>query len=308
MNTILVLTDYSIRAQYEAEFAMHIAMKVKANILLFNAIEIIENAPIAGQIAWPIADHLALKQEGLEDLKELAKNLGRVAFADAPNTFRPEITCLNDFGKLSALAPKIVAEKAVDLVIMGSHKSHGLARFLFGSHTHDVLDTINCPVLLVPERLKFKKIDTIAYATDLTFSDFKVVNYLVKIAGPFDSKILVSHVSPYGLPGLEMDKAIEHSVNELFVNHPKVFYTSVKGDNIPKRLLEISGSGKADILALVHKRYGFFESLFHSSISKKMADTGKVPLLNLPYSFSVDVADLSDEQLDHFCYQPDDSR
>lgn len=309
MKNILVLTDFSIRAQYAAEFALQIALKVKADILLCNVMEIIENAPMAEQLAWPIADHVALKQDNLKDLKKLATHLEKLMPAKgAIQDYKPEINCINDFGKLSVVAKRVVKEKMVDLVIMGSHRSTGLGRFLFGSHTYKVLDDVNCPVLFVPERLKFTEIRSMAYATDLTFSDFKVINYLAEIAKPFKAEILVSHISPYGLPGLDAAKAIQHSVNELLAqDHPKVFYTSIKGD-ITKRLLEISGSGKADVLAMVHKRYSFFEGLFHSSISKQMANTAKVALLILPYSFSVDAADLSNEQLDHYCYEPNDSR
>lgn len=310
MKTIMVLTDFSIRARYAAEFALQIAVKIKADILLCNAMEIIENAPMAEQIAWPIADHMALKQDSLMDLKAISMHLEKLLASDGVSRdYTPAITCINDFGKLSVVAERIIKEKAVDLVVMGSHKSNGLSRFLFGCHTHSVLDNINCPVLLVPETLEFKEIRSIAYATDLTFSDFKVISYLAEIAKPFNAEILVSHISPYGLPGLDKNSAIQHWVNELLAqDHPKVLYTSIKGDNIPRRLLDISSSGKADVLAMVHKRYGFFEGLFHSSVSKQIANSAKVPLLILPYSFSVDAADLSNEQLDHYCYEPDDSR
>ncbi len=120
-------------------------------------------------------------------------------------------------------------KKAADLVVMGSHKSNGLARFLFGSHTHNVLDNINCPVLLVPESLKYKGISSMAYATDLTFNDLKVINYLISIAKPFNAEVFVSHISPNDLPGLDPDKAILHVVNELLVkDYPMVFYSNVK--------------------------------------------------------------------------------
>lgn len=310
MKTILVLTDFTIRANYAAEFAMQIAMKVKLNIVLCNAIEIIENAPMAEQIAWPVANHLELQHEGLLDLKELAKQLETLVPADENYTgYKPVITCVNALGKLADVAARMVKEKAADLVVMGAHKSTGLARFLFGSHTHNVLDTINCPVLLVPENLHFKNISSMAYATDLTFSDYKVISYLACIAKPFNAEILVSHISPYGLPKLDTNQAIQHSITDaLDPDQPRVLYTSIKGDNISKSLLEITGSGKADILALVHKRYGFFESLFHLSVSKQLANLAKVPLLIMPYSFSVDVADISTEQLDHYCFEPNGAR
>lgn len=310
MKTIMVLTDFSIRAQYAAEFALQIAVKTEANILLCNAMEIIENAPMADQIAWPVADHMALEQDSLVDLKAVVMHLEKlVASGKVRGDYKPVITCANDFGKLATVAEKMVKEKAIDLVVMGSHKSNSLSRFLFGCHTHTVLDNLDCPVLLVPETLEFKGVRSIAYATDLTFSDFKVISYLTEIAKPFNAEILVSHISPYGLPELDKKNAIQHWVTGLLAqDEPKVLYTSIKGDNIPKRLLDISSSGKADVLAMVHKRYDFFEGLFHSSVSKQIANSAKVPLLILPYSFSVDVADLSNEQLDHFCYEPDDSR
>jgi nucleotide-binding universal stress UspA family protein len=309
MKTILVLTDFTIRSQYAAEFALEIAKNVKANILLGHAMEIIESAPMAEQLAWPNANHITLKQESLLDLKEMAAGLEKLLSTGSNKTFVPTITCVNDFGKLSDVAAKIVQDKTVDMVVMGAHKSSGLSRFLFGCHTHDVLDNINCPVLLVPETLRFREIRSLAYATDLTFSDLEVIKFLSKIATPFNAEILVSHISPYGGSSLDSAGTIQHSVNKHFsADQPKVLYSSVKGNNVPKRLLEITNSGKADILALVHKQYGFFESLFHSSVSKQLANTAKVPLLILPYSFSVDADYLSNEQLDHYCFEPNDSR
>ena len=309
MKTILLLTDFSTRAHSASEYALQMALKLKANILLCNALEIIESAPMAEQIAWPIADHLALKQESLADLKEIVRRMKESIPAESASGFKPRISCISDFGKLSVVVSDIIKDKGVDLVMMGSHKSNGLSRFLFGSHTHDVLDNIKCPVLLVPESLKFNGIRLITYATDLTFSDSKVLKYLSEIAVACDSEILVSHISPYGLPDIDSEKVVKHSVYEsLPPDHPKILYKNIKGANISKELLQITGSGKADLLTLVHKQYGFFEGLFHSSVSKQMANNSKIPILVLPNHFSVDVADLSNEQLDHYCYEPDDSR
>jgi nucleotide-binding universal stress UspA family protein len=293
MKTILLLTDFSTRALFAAQYAMQIAIKLEANILLCNAMEVIQSAPMAEQIAWPVANHLALKQERLADLKQIARQMSENI---SDGKFTPTVSCLCDFGKLSVVVANIVKNKSIDLVVMGAHKSNGLSRFLFDCHTHDVLDNIQCPVLLVPENLKFKEIRLIAYATDLTFSDSKVIKYLSEVAIACNSEIVVSHISPYGLPDIDSEKAIKHPINEFSPqDHPKILYTNIKGANIPRRLIEITGSGKADLLTLVHKQYGFFERLFHSSISKKMANSSKIPLLVLPNHFSVDMADLSND-------------
>ncbi|WP_256009711.1 universal stress protein [Desertivirga xinjiangensis] len=311
MKTILVLTDFSIRAQYAAEYAMQMAFKSGADLILCNAIELAEHNPVAQPIAWPVAGHLSLQDECMMDLKYLANHLKSLVPKNQKDAlYEPTVTCIAGFGKLTTLVSGIIPVKGVDLIVMGAHKSNGLARFLFDSHTHDILDNIDCPVLMIPGSQGYKGINLIAYGTDLTFSNKKVIQYLSEIAEPFNAEILVRNILP---PNVSSDGQANKILADQGQNASdsiltRITYTSIQGENIPKSLLEISGAGKADILALVHKRYGFFENLFHSSISKRMVDIAEVPLLVLPGSFSENVGDLSDDQLDHYCYEPGRSR
>lgn len=308
MKNILVLTDFSIRAEYAAEYAVHLAVKNKANLILCNIMEITSSFATGIEVNWPIADHLILKNESILDLKELEKKLHQ-AISTSSEDYIPNISLISDFGFLADVAERIISDKSIDLVVLGSHKSNGLARFLFGSHTHSILDKLHCPVLLIPEGLKFKGLNMIVYATDLTFNCSKVINYLTVMAKPFDASISINHISPLGIPATKYEQSIGLSIKkELELDHSPVFYHTIKGDNVKKSLLELTGSGKVDIVALVHKRYDFFEHLFHSSISKQMADSGKVPLLVMPHSFSIDTSVFTNDQLDHYCYENGDLR
>lgn len=308
MKNILVLTDFSIRAEYAAEYAAHLAVKNQANLILCNIMEITSSFATGIEVNWPIADHLILKNESILDLKELEKKLNQV-ISISNEGFIPKISIIADFGFLADVTEKIIAEKSIDLVVLGSHKSSGLARFIFGSHTHSLLDKLKCPILLIPEGLKFKGLKTIVYATDLTFNCNKVIKYLSNLAKPFDAEISINHISPLGIPVTESEQSIGVSIQkELEQDHSPVSYHTIKGDNVKKSLLELSGSGKVDIVALVHKRYDFFEHLFHSSISKQMADNGKIPLLIMPHSYSIDSGAFTNDQLDHYCYENGDLR
>jgi hypothetical protein len=53
------------------------------------------------------------------------------------------------------------------LIVMGTHGASGLKRILFGSNTSNVISKSNIPVLAIPQRYRFKKINSIVYATDL---------------------------------------------------------------------------------------------------------------------------------------------
>lgn len=296
MKTILVLTDFSKRAGYAAEYATHIALKNEANIILCNAMESTSELADGVELNWPIAEHLVQKkEETILRLEESGEHLKH--FISRSSSFKPSIEVIAEFGTLAEVAVNIIYERAVDLVVIGSHKSSGLSRFLFGSHTHQILDRITCPVLLIPENLEFKGISSIAYATDLSFDNTKVINYLIKMAKAFNASISVNHISPLEFPAGETEKTIRLSLKEHLASYtPPVFYHSIKGYNIKNSLLEITGSGKADILALVHKRYDFFERLFHASVSKQMADSATIPLLVLPFSFSTDESVSSRQQ------------
>ena len=123
MKTILVLTDFSTRARYAAEFAMNLAVRSKANLILCHSIE--EPAPIPEkdeEFKWPVPRRLVLKNESLFGLMALAKSLKNLPTYTA---FTPSIECINDFGLLADVVQKVVTEKSVDLVVIGSHKSNG---------------------------------------------------------------------------------------------------------------------------------------------------------------------------------------
>ena len=282
MNTILVLIDFSIRAEFAAEFAMHMAMKNGANILLCSAMEPHGLKAKTVDSTWPEAAKDVLRNEMLFDLTELGKRLASLTPTEN-EFFKPNINYITEFGPIQEVAEKIVNDKSINLVVMGSHKSYGITRFIYGSHTHTVLDKLNCPVLLIPESMQFHGIRSIAYATDLTFDNDKVINYLIDFASPFHATISVNHISP--LSPAAPDPATVHLQNHLDSFDPPIFYNNIKASNIKNSLIEMTGTGRADILTLVHKRYEFFERFFQPSISKQIANIAKVPLLVLPYSF-----------------------
>ncbi|MEJ6980348.1 universal stress protein [Pedobacter sp. P351] len=287
MKNILVLTDFSDRSKSAAEYAMHMALKIKANIFLCHALEIKE------KLSYPLADQLILRNQTIKRLREIGMHLHQIlSFNQEPLSFCPSISYINDLDMLREVAENVVHEKSIDLVVIGSNKSKGLLKF-FGSHTSDIIDSINCPVLIVPENAYFKDIRNITYATDLTFDNSTVISYLAKLAKAFNAEIAVSHISPLDLPLSESEKVVEYSISEqLNEEDIKLTYKTIKGDNVPKGLLAISNSDKVDILTLVHKRYDFFEGLFHISISKQLAHSIKVPLLIMPYAYSFDVQEL----------------
>lgn len=305
MKTILVLTDFSIKAGFAAEYATHFAIENKVNIVLCNVQEVAVSPGFDGDSQVDLSLNQVIRDESLLDLLKEAKHLEKIVL-DSDNNFKPLISTVFLAGPLVQVLKDIVIDKGIDLIIIGSHKSTDLARFIYGSHTYSLLDGIDCPLLLVPECLKFKGVTRIIYATDITFDNTKVLNYLVEIANNLGAEISVNHISPTGVPISKYERSVGLTIqNNLSPEHPPVVYNNIRGDDVKNSLLESISTGNVNMIVLVHKQYDWFENLFHSSITKKMANTAAIPLLVMPNSFNTDIPNMTNKQLDEYCYETD---
>jgi nucleotide-binding universal stress UspA family protein len=283
MKSILVLTDFSEQANYVAEFAINIAITNKANLIFCHVIGLDE-------FEKSIKPGLQKDTYGYEDTFDLTERLFHFNQIVKENpgsiSFSPKINCITEFGTFSDTAEKIVCANSADLVIIGSRHTNCVSRFQFGSQTYTLPDKIKCPVLLIPEGLKFEGIRMIMYATDLPLNNRKALQFLGDLAKPFNATVKVSHISKRSLPVKISDYSIGNSLNDqLGSGYSPVVYQTVKDDNLNAGLLQMIGDDHVSILALVHRKYQFLEGLFHESLSKLMPDKSAIPLLILPNSF-----------------------
>lgn len=299
MKTILVLTDFTIRAGAAARFALQLAIKNKANLLLCNVIE--QNPRFAN--TGDITDvQRELKKDSLADLEETASRLKKLI--PEGESFTPQIDYIVTFGILSITTEKIISERKVDIVVMATHQTSVFTRFSSRSHIYKLIDNISCPTLLIPEDFPYQEIYTIGYATDLTFDNTKTIDYLTKIAAPLHAAIAINYISPVEFPTTpsEQEKGFSLSFHQN-KDHPFISYNNIKADNIRDGIINLSSSKTINLLALVHKHYSFVEELFHRSLSKQMAGCSRIPLLILPDSFCRNNTDWKNDLLNDYQYQ-----
>jgi nucleotide-binding universal stress UspA family protein len=303
MKNILVLTDFTIRSINAAEFAVQLAIKNKSNIILCNVLESTTSFTANSEIKWPVIENSDLRDKSLFNLSVLDRRFKKI-IAESESQFKPDINFLSETGFLFEVTKRIINERSVEMVVVGSHKSSFFERLIFGSHTHILLDKINCPILLVPLNVKFKGLDKIIYASDQSFNDSKVVDYLLNLAKPFRASVWVNHISKnnevsFGKDSM-MDEILENKHQK--IDSP-IYFNNIKGENVKKGLINMIENDEVDIVAFVHKQYDLFAQIFHNSISKQIADKAEVPLLIMPHTFIIDIPHYTPNQLDHYLYE-----
>src|SRR5690606_18759694 len=98
--------------------------------------------------------------------------------ASASNPFH-KFYCIHENVSLVEAIRKQVVEKEIDYILMGTKGASNIGNREIGSNTAEVITKVKCPVLVIPERAKFRGIKNVAFPTDYNcIYKNKVVNTL----------------------------------------------------------------------------------------------------------------------------------
>jgi universal stress protein A len=142
IKRLLVPTDFSPTADLAIEYAVDIASRYGASVLLLHVVD--DPTVTSTYLDEYFADLPALRNDmrddGMRRLSELAKRYAK-ANVDAMG----EVA-------IGRPAPTIVREattRKTDLIVMGTHGRSGVAHLMLGSVAEKVLRSAPCPVLTV---------------------------------------------------------------------------------------------------------------------------------------------------------------
>ncbi len=141
---ILIATDYSAAARQVAEKGFALAKGCAARVSLLHVVEYIPPFNLSSDLVMPEFD---LEQEMLENARERMHDLTK-ELAQRHDIDVETVQTWVELGSPKEEIVRIAAERSVDLIVMGSHGTHGLA-LLLGSTANAVLHHAGCDVLAV---------------------------------------------------------------------------------------------------------------------------------------------------------------
>ena len=283
MKKLMITTDFSANARHAAEYGYQLAKQLKAGIFLCNSITIPVDSSMSGMVVWPQMENDVLIDDSVEELKCLKAHLEHT---DHTETFRPPVDYLNETGTVRQTVNEAVVNQKIDLIIVGPHHADGLATLLLGNHTNELIEFCIKPVLIIPRAAEFNAIKKIAFAIDFEHpeNDLEQIYKLIEFARPLDAEILLTHVDQGEHHFGNYQKCIGNFLTEVSnkANYPKIYYRVVKKDEIETGLDWLCKHGQVDMLAMVHRKHDFLDSILKGSHTKKMAGHITIPLLVFP--------------------------
>jgi nucleotide-binding universal stress UspA family protein len=272
MNKILVPTDYSEQAGNAVDYAVKVAQRFNASIVLFHAFHV----PVPTMESTIILSLDDIEQENEQRLKKEAERIK----AQYGGNLTIETLCKVGFAEEAIAATS--QEKKCDLIIMGSNGASGIEEVLIGTNAAGVIERSKCPILVIPENYSYREPKNIVFAYD--YHDIKNENELLllkKIAKQYSSTIQVLHIDEpdhettikNAASGIKIDHLLDGYDHEMFF---------MQHDDIEEAILDFVKQKSSDMVVMMPHKHGFFSRLFHTSSTVKMAFHTHVPLLCLP--------------------------
>lgn len=269
MKTILVPTDFSNNANNALKYANDFAKVINNKIVLLHSY-----LPIVGKysvISGIVAEDIAIQKKSSE--KKLEKVSSK--YVKVPSSHLVKIG--DPIDEIIDAAQKSKSQ----LIVMGTHGASGLKRILFGSNTSNVISKSNIPVLAIPQRYRFKKINSIVYATDLN-NTINELKHIIPIAKQLNATIEVLKLNySYNIdddkkPLIEKKiKALSYKKIKLIEQKATIEQTMI--EQIKKYLIKT----KPQLLVMFPEDKAWFDKLFISSKTEELANQIKLPLLSI---------------------------
>ncbi|NHA02570.1 universal stress protein [Mucilaginibacter sp. HC2] len=270
MKKIAVLTDFSERAYHAAKYALSLAAKLHANIVLYHSFRVPSAQPLASQIAWPLEDYSEIKKDCQSALEKLKTQLEETQ-AGLARGFRPQIECRAEEEQFDLIAEGALWDRDIVLVVIGNHHQ-GFSSLMLGNHSREVLNHSVMPVLVVPENASFEPFLRIAFATDLGRGDLDIVQSLSGLAGHFNAELLLTHLcesTPKN--NLEVQDFLQEVTNK--ISYPHIYYRQLEEKHIRRGLHHMAETVKANLIVMVHRQKDFVEGLclYHIKLDYRVA-------------------------------------
>ena len=269
MKKVLVPTDSSENAKHALEYALNLFAEEEVEFTLYHSFQI----PIYSADMPIVVEDFGL--DVLEQELEGDAEALRERYVSSNYSFKVTV----ESGSLSVNLKNLVDTEVADLIVMGTKGATGLVAAIMGSNTSDIIEIATCPVLAVPEGANLSIPKNILFASDNQgLSDSGVITPLTDLALKYQSHIHLMNV-------LDEDKmtTVDEAVEGLRMDHilDKIQHTFhfENAKDKAEAIEEYLNTHAIDLLAVVPRKNNFFDSLFHKSVTRKLALHTNVPLL-----------------------------
>ncbi|SHJ35667.1 universal stress protein [Pseudozobellia thermophila] len=274
---ILVPTDFSKNALNAVRYALDLYARLNCEFYFLNVFR--ANSYTTDSLLIPEPGSAAYEKAKNKSEEGFIKLMGMLeVHLDNPKHSYHTISTFND---LSEAMRQTIAQKDIDLVVMGTRGATADREIIFGGNTVNAMEKIReCPVMAIPPDFSFSPPKEIVFPTNYkTTFKRKELSYLVEIARLHEATIRVLYVTKK--PDLnEAQQANKKLLADIFETVEHSFHT-LSDKKVSDGLTAFVESRNSDMIAFINHKHFFFGSVFSRPLVKEIGYEAIVPILAL---------------------------
>ena len=274
MKKILFPTDFSNVANNAFAHALGFAKLVHGELILLHTYElpIIDNQ-FAPQNYKEVFDSLELAN--FDRFKDEIPKLRQIAIDN--NCEHVKFSHILMDGDLMFNVKELIKTDAIDYLVMGTSGATGWKEMFLGTNTGEAIANLSIPILSVPERATYSKIETIGFTTRFREKDKEALRSVIEIAKSTHALVKCLYVQT---KESDNTKAIYEEWEALFKEEPVQFFI-IPSDKVNQTIEDFIAHQNIDVLAMLTYKRTFFQWMFTTSFTEKMSYHCPIPVLAL---------------------------
>lgn len=271
MKKILYATDFSRYAERAFHFALNIAQKHQAELIMVHVF----STPAVRVNNFMIDPTDVILERVLtyeEKLKDLFNQFG--------SEVKPKFVAIESDSVIEGILSVMERHKP-NLIVTGVKGKNIVKEIFMGSTTKGLLKRSPVPLLAVPEDAEYKDFNRVIYTSDFQNFDLKSIEQLIEFVKPYKPDIQVVHICTDDHN--EDCKKMEFLKNKIEENISvkNISFQILMSDNLFVKLNTYIKENDFDLLVMLEKeRFNIIEQLFHEDLVWKMELNTSIPLLS----------------------------
>jgi nucleotide-binding universal stress UspA family protein len=191
LGSILVATDFSPVSEKALRHALVIARHYHSQLYLMHVVSSLE-FKLTGADSLPAASDLAGRE--LRKMEQGLSLNGAISGVAANEVVVGK-------GEIWEELEKIVAQRSVDMIVIGTHRRSGIAKLVLGSVAEQIFRHASCPVLTVgpncPMNTQMDRSDSlrpILFPTDFSDDSLRALPYALSFAKEQQTRLVLLHM------------------------------------------------------------------------------------------------------------------
>ena len=264
MRKILIPTDFSENAMNAILYAIELFKYEKSDYYIMHAFQddIYLDETLLEKESIDKVTKL-ISEKSLAELEIILNKIKKIS----PNP-RHTYNMISANNMLLDEADKIVDDKNIDLIVMGTRGKTNDKKLTFGSHTLQVLKYVQCPVLAIPEHYKYNQPKHILFPTNYLIPyKRRELKLLCEMVSPFRAVIDMLYVANSNNLSRRQQDNQNFVKEELYKN--SVNFKIANSKHIVNAIYKYIKEHKINMLVMVNTRHSFLDSnLFLSTIDE----------------------------------------